>query len=451
MATPTYQATGTAVSATTGTLTVAWPTHVADDIALLWVFSSAGGTTETLTTPAGFTLIETQTTGSGTAGTKHSVYWARATSSAMASPVVAAGTDFKYGLITTYRGAVTSGNPVSVFSGGVKAAASTAATLPSVTTPDDLSLVVLGITSDVDAATAFVTSMTNTALRNLTERYDLGTTAGLGGAIGIYDGVKAVAGSTGTTAAVIVSSINTYTTLALKPSVTSTVRWENTAEGGSDGTTVTAANSGGASGDPFTSVSIGTGAGLTFSNLQEAHGALSYRMVNVSGQATTLRYTWPVTSKLYVRFHFLMTAVPAAATEVLSIRDSLDAAKAFVSIGTNSRFTLSVQGTSVINPTATLSLNTWYTVEVGLSRSGDWNYQVWTTSTGVTHSSGSGTSATAPTTDFVGFRLGKVTGSTIVNDWFFDTITVDTSKLALEGVYVPSTSTYQPGQFFLIF
>ncbi len=111
MAFPTWQANGTAVSATTGTLTVAWPVHAINDVGLLYVVSSGGGTTQTLNTANGFTLIDTQSTGTGTAGTKISVYWCRATSTAMSSPVVTAGTDFKYGVISTFRGCRTTGDP----------------------------------------------------------------------------------------------------------------------------------------------------------------------------------------------------------------------------------------------------------------------------------------------------------------------------------------------------
>lgn len=64
----------------------------------------------------------------------------------------------------------------------------------------------------------------------------------------------------------------------------------NTAEGGTDGVTVTPANSGGASGDAFNVVSIGPDGELTFEDAHPAHGALGYRY-NVTGAGAQRCYT----------------------------------------------------------------------------------------------------------------------------------------------------------------
>lgn len=212
----TFQAAGTAAAATTGTLTVPWPTHQANDVALLFVTSSAGGTTDTLTTANGFTLINTQTTGSGTAGTRLSTFWARATSSSMASPVLTAGSDFKYGVILTFRGARTVGSPIDgTVQVRTKGTASTTATFGSVTTTLPNALIVHAISSDLDSASGFVTSLTNTGLTDITERFDAGTTNGLGGGIGVVTGTKVAAGLMATSTATVTSSINTMQTIAL--------------------------------------------------------------------------------------------------------------------------------------------------------------------------------------------------------------------------------------------
>src|SRR5436190_10712109 len=52
---------------------------------------------------------------------------------------------------------------------------------------------------------------------------------------------------------------------------------ENTAEGGSNGTTVTVGNSGGASGDPFDIVSIGGSSAIVFDNAHVHDGSLAYK------------------------------------------------------------------------------------------------------------------------------------------------------------------------------
>jgi hypothetical protein len=137
----------------------------------------------------------------------------------MASPIIASLADHTHAVIVTFRGVITSGDPFDTPVGGVKAATSTAATLPALTTTVAESLVVLGITKDSDSAAAWVTSMTNANLTSLTERYDAGTALGLGGGIGVYTGIKATAGSTDTTVATIVTAINAYQVFALKPAV----------------------------------------------------------------------------------------------------------------------------------------------------------------------------------------------------------------------------------------
>jgi hypothetical protein len=66
----------------------------------------------------------------------------------------------------------------------------------------------------------------------------------------------------------------------------------NTAEGGSNGVTVTAANSGGLSGVPFDTLVIGDAtATLTFDNTHPAHGALSYKF-QLGAVATECYVAW---------------------------------------------------------------------------------------------------------------------------------------------------------------
>src|SRR5690606_17811474 len=119
----------------TGNVTVPWPAHQAGDIALLFI-ESTGGQAANLTTPAGFAAVpgSPQATGLTTNGTRLTVYWARATSGAMASPVVTDPGDHVYARILTFRGVIETGNPWDVTGGGVKAAASTSVTVTGVTT-----------------------------------------------------------------------------------------------------------------------------------------------------------------------------------------------------------------------------------------------------------------------------------------------------------------------------
>src|SRR6266850_3955938 len=129
-----FQAAGAAVSGT-GSVSPAWPTHALDDVALLFI-ESAGGEPATLSTAAGFVAVTNspQATGATTAGTQITVFWARATSTAMAAPTVADPGNHVYAQILTYRGAINSGNPWDITGGGVKTPATGTVTVTGVTT-----------------------------------------------------------------------------------------------------------------------------------------------------------------------------------------------------------------------------------------------------------------------------------------------------------------------------
>ena len=223
-ASPTYQAAGTAQSGT-GAITVAWPAHQAGDIALLFV-ESCGGQAITLSTPAGFANVTNspQATGTTTNGTRITVYWCRATSSSMSSPVVQDPGNHVYGRILTFRNVVATGNPWDVTAGGTKATASTTTTFGAVTTSVNNTLIVLAASRDNDSAAAAWSGWTNANLSSLTERSDEGTTSGNGGGVGVATGVKSTAGSTGSTTATVTSSVDGHMTIALAPAaVTGTV------------------------------------------------------------------------------------------------------------------------------------------------------------------------------------------------------------------------------------
>jgi len=216
---PTFQAAGTAQSGT-GAITVAWPTHQANDIALLFV-ESCGGEAVTLSTPAGFANVTNspQATGAGTAGTRITVFWCRATSSSMSSPTVDDPGDHVYGVILTFRGVIATGDPWDVTAGGTKATASTTTTFGAVTTNVNNTLVVLAASRNNDSNAAAWTdaSWANTNLSSIAERADEGTTSNNGGGVGVATGVKLTAGGTGQTTATVTSSVDGHMTIALKP------------------------------------------------------------------------------------------------------------------------------------------------------------------------------------------------------------------------------------------
>lgn len=226
MAVPTFQAAGTSVQGSFSNASPAWPTHAVGDIALLFV-ESAGNDAVTLSTPAGFAAVPNspQATGSfSPTGTRITVFWARATSTTMASPTVGSfSADHFYAQILTYRSVISTGNPWDVTGGGVKPTASTSVTVTGVTTAVVDTLIVQVVARDNDSAVAAFSAQTNGNLTGITERSDAGTTLGDGGGFGVWDGGKGTTGATGNTTATVTNSINAFLTIALKPLLPPTV------------------------------------------------------------------------------------------------------------------------------------------------------------------------------------------------------------------------------------
>lgn len=217
-----FQAAGTAVSSRNA-ITPLWPTHQTGDVALLIVRTA--NQVSTLSTPSGFVEVTGSPQATGTAGavgaTRLTVFWARATSNAMPSPVVADSGSSQQVQILTFRGVVGTGNPWDVTSGDVLATASTAFAIPGATTALDNDLVVSIVTNGTDIATLQTSAPTNASLTGLVKITDFNGTSGNGGGFGVFAGVKTTAGPYGsTTGTLLTSSLQGRMSIALKSSTT---------------------------------------------------------------------------------------------------------------------------------------------------------------------------------------------------------------------------------------
>lgn len=222
---PTFQAVGTPQTSTGASVNVPWPTHLTNDIGLVVIETS--GNSATLTPPAGWAAVPgTPVTDVATiAGSKLHVWWKRAASSAEAAVATGAATDHIIARLYTFRGCVTTGNPWDVTTTGIKTTASTTATVPSlITTVDDtLVVMVVGRPNDNASTTHFGVPV-NANLTGLAEHGEAGTTNGNGGGFVVSSGIDATAGSTGTsTLTKIASTTDTYVALALKAPVIYTI------------------------------------------------------------------------------------------------------------------------------------------------------------------------------------------------------------------------------------
>lgn len=138
----------------------------------------------------------------------------------------------------------------------------------------------------------------------------------------------------------------------------------NSAEGGSNGTTVTTGNSGGASGDAFNTVSIGTGGSATFTSASEAHGTLSYSLGSATG-ATFVAWTGWNTATAACRFYFMFPTLPSAQMILVRLRNA-GGVVLELDITAANKFQVRNQTPAIVfTGTTTLSANTWYRVEFG--------------------------------------------------------------------------------------
>ena len=212
---PTYVGAGTYTNGT-GALSVPEPSGVQNgDLLVLFCESE----NQDIATPANWTQIGTAQ-GTGTAGNATSArlevfYRFR---SGTGNTTVANSGDHTSAIMLAFRGV----DPSTPFSGtpvgNVAASATTAVTIPGVTTSHNNTLVVAVVAGSADTATAQFSGQTNANLSSLTERVDVATTQGDGGSITVITGEKVTAGATGnTTGTLATSSVQARLCFALKP------------------------------------------------------------------------------------------------------------------------------------------------------------------------------------------------------------------------------------------
>ena len=205
-----FQALGTAVSGTSS-VNLGWPTHVANDIGILFLES----VTATWTIPSGWTLLAS----SDAFTTELNIYWKRAASSSELT--VATGfpgtADHVVARIVTFRGCVATGSPVLTSATSTKTVASTSWSAPSITTTTASEFVVYGVSRSNDSSSlASFSNPTNANLVTPTEIGEAGTALGDGGGFVVGYGVKTAAGATGTTTGTVTSSVNASITFSLQ-------------------------------------------------------------------------------------------------------------------------------------------------------------------------------------------------------------------------------------------
>jgi hypothetical protein len=208
-----------AASSGTGAVTPALPTGIASGDLLILLCETAN---EAVTTPTGWTIAPSSPQSTGTAAattaTRLSIFYRIATGSDSA-PVIADPGDHLIAQIMAFTG-VDQTTPFNASAGDVNASASTAVTVPAVTTTCDNAWILACCSWVTDTATAQASGQTNANLSGGAERMDASTTSGNGGGFSVVTGLLALAGNSGTTAVTLAtSSQSAKIALALQPAI----------------------------------------------------------------------------------------------------------------------------------------------------------------------------------------------------------------------------------------
>jgi hypothetical protein len=294
----------TTVQSGTGSVTVAWPASYAIDDILLIYAESTGGQASSAIGHATTAANSVANTGAGTAGTRNTLFWARAWCSntiGMPSIVLPDPGDHILAQGMLIRGAFNTDTPYDVSATAVKASASTSCSAPTITTTAADELVIHAISLEVDTLTGaqYGSTGANGNLTGLTKQFDVVTQQGNGGGLAAWTGVKATAGATGTlTATSTPSTINASITSAIKNATGTTPsdpRWRSSATAVQASFTTTLAlvvPEGVTSGDLLIAhVAAGTGGGLT---MTPSSGWTQLFTPNSTNSTSTIGCWWKI-------------------------------------------------------------------------------------------------------------------------------------------------------------
>lgn len=222
---PYVKAVGAQTHTTGGDATVVWPTHAAGDIALLFVETGDGGSDPVLGTAAGFVAVTGSPVDENTSpSTKLAVFWCRATSNSMASPVVTGPGNHCLANIITFGDCLAAGDPTNVVATGVQTPGASTLSIPGATTTLDKCLVVAAATTSVDGGSlAWASAQANSDLSDVHEVLDIRTDDGGGGGIQVAVGTMSVAGAYGATTVTTSSTTSAMMSVALAPYIPPTL------------------------------------------------------------------------------------------------------------------------------------------------------------------------------------------------------------------------------------
>lgn len=141
--------------------------------------------------------------------------------------------------------------------------------------------------------------------------------------------------------------------------------YNNSFEGGSNGTTITTGNSGGTSGDAFDTVTVGTTGTLAFDTTHAAHGTLALKVQQgVTSAASFVEKTFPSASAtVAIRLYMYVTANPGVTVDVGKVLSGSTVRARLRLTNTGKLVVSDSANAAVITQAGTVPLNAWFRVE----------------------------------------------------------------------------------------
>jgi hypothetical protein len=212
----------------------------------------------------------------------------------------------------------------------------------------------------------------------------------------------------------------------------------NTAEGGTAGASVSAANSGGASGNAFTVFIKSSGATVTYSAAAAAHGTLGYALKPASGSSTYMGWNGYSATSMALRFYYNPgPTLPSTVIRLADIRNSSATAARVELSASNQLFIQNFAGKTLTTFSHALHANTWYRIELTISVSGSAatiNAAYYpadsTTPVDPAYSTVTGNTGTANVAEVV---IGSVATATWTGTSYFDDVAVQPGSTAFIG------------------
>ena len=143
---------------------------------------------------------------------------------------------------------------------------------------------------------------------------------------------------------------------------------QNSFQGGANGATISAANSGGASGNAFDAVAIGASCTLTFSNTQSVHGGLAASSTTpVSASNSIVEWTTSLTGstvpQIWFRIYAYLPSLPPNQLHIASVRNGGTYCGG-VAVASNGKVvTLNASSGTQTTSTTVLAAGKWFRLE----------------------------------------------------------------------------------------